>query len=50
MSDSHWAFIIVAYIVTGCVIGGMTLKILLDYRGLKQALDKMAGATRDDIA
>jgi Heme exporter protein D (CcmD) len=50
MSDSHWGFIIVAYIVTACVIGGMVLKILLDYRGLKQALDKMAATTRDDIA
>jgi heme exporter protein CcmD len=50
MSDSHWEFIVVAYFVTACVIGGMVLKILLDYRGLKRALDKIAGAMRDDIA
>jgi hypothetical protein len=50
MSDSHWGFIIAAYILTACVIGGMVLKILLDYRGLKQALDKMAATTRVDIA
>jgi hypothetical protein len=50
MSDSHWGFILAAYVVTACITGGMTLKILLDYRGLKRALDKMAGATRDDIA
>ncbi|MEA2758197.1 MAG: hypothetical protein QOH65_810 [Methylobacteriaceae bacterium] len=50
MSESHWEFIVVAYFVTTCVIGGMTLKILLDYRGLKRALDKIAGVTRDDIS
>ena len=51
MSDSHWAFIVAAYVLTAIVIGGMTLKILLDYRGLKRALGRMIGADtgRDDI-
>jgi hypothetical protein len=33
------------------VIGGMILKIVTDYRGLKQALGKLAGTSpaRDDI-
>ena len=51
MSDSHWAFILAAYVLTAIVIGGMTLKILFDYRGLKRALGRMVGADtgRDDI-
>jgi Heme exporter protein D (CcmD) len=51
MSDSHWGFIIAAYAIAALVIGGVTLKILLDYRGLKQALGKLAGTNsrRDDI-
>lgn len=51
MSDPHWGFIVAAYVVTALVIGGMTLKIALDYRALKLALSKMAGAnaTRDDV-
>jgi heme exporter protein D len=51
MSDSHWGFIVAAYVVTAIVIGGMTLKILLDYRALKRALGRMAAADagRDDI-
>jgi hypothetical protein len=51
MSDPHWGFIVAAYVVTAFVIGGVTLKIALDYRALKLALSKMAGAnaTRDDV-
>jgi|tagenome__1003787_1003787.scaffolds.fasta_scaffold20204400_2 hypothetical protein len=51
MTDAHLGFIIAAYVIAGLVIGGITLKILIDYRGLKQALGKLAGTypTRDDI-
>ena len=51
MTNPHWGFIAAAYVITALVIGGTTLKILLDYRGLKQALGKMAGAnlSRDDL-
>jgi hypothetical protein len=50
MTDSHWGFILAAYLVAACVLGGMSLKIVLDYRGLKQGLDKMTrtAAARDD--
>lgn len=52
MSDSHWGFIAAAFAVALIVIGGVTLKILLDYRRLKQALAKftVANLSRDDIA
>jgi heme exporter protein CcmD len=52
MTDSHWGFILAAYAVTALVIGGMTLKILLDYRRLQQELGTMAGAkiARDDAS
>ena len=52
MSDPHVGFIVAAYAVTALVIGGTTLKILLDYRNLKQALSKLAGTNlnRDDVA
>jgi hypothetical protein len=43
MSDSYWGYIIAAYTIAALAIGGMTVKILLDYRGLKQALGKLAG-------
>jgi hypothetical protein len=47
MTDAHWSFILAAYAVTATVIGGMTLKILLDHRRLKQALGRMVGTTAD---
>jgi hypothetical protein len=47
MSDSHWGFILAAYLISTLVIGGMTLKILLDYRSLKQALGRMVGTSLD---
>jgi heme exporter protein CcmD len=52
MSEPHWGFIVAAYVITALVVGGMTLKIALDYRALKRALSKMAGAnaTRHDLA
>jgi len=51
MSDPHWGFIIAAYVIAALVIGGMALKIVLDYRNLKQALGKIAStnSTRDDV-
>jgi hypothetical protein len=51
MTESHWEFILTAYLVTALVIGGTTLKILLDYRGLREALGKMASTAvaRDDV-
>jgi len=47
MTDPHWGYILAAYIVAVLVIGGTTTKILLDYRGLKQALGRMVGTSRD---
>ena len=44
MTDQHWGFVAAAYAITALVIGGMALRILLDYRSLKQALRKMADA------
>ncbi|GAC1334792.1 MAG: hypothetical protein NVSMB26_18110 [Beijerinckiaceae bacterium] len=44
MSDPHWGFIIAAYAVAAFVIGGMSLKIWLDYRGLAQALARLTSA------
>ncbi|MCW2783289.1 MAG: hypothetical protein JWR35_3738 [Marmoricola sp.] len=51
MTDSHWGFILAAYLVTALVIGGMTLKILLDYRALTRALGKLASSAvvGDDV-
>jgi hypothetical protein len=51
MSDSHWSFIVAAYVIAVLVIGGMTVKILIDYRGLKRALGRLAGTSpaRDDL-
>ena len=43
MSDPRWGYILAAYLVTALVIGGVILKILLDYRSLKQALGRMVG-------
>jgi hypothetical protein len=52
MTDTHWGFIIAAYFLTAVVIGGMTLKILLDYRHLSKALEKVAStaALQDEVA
>jgi hypothetical protein len=52
MTDPHWGYIVAAYLLAALVIGGMTVKILLDYRSLKQALGRMIGTTpdRDDRA
>jgi hypothetical protein len=47
MTDPHWGFILAAYIVTALVIGGMTVKILVDYRSLRQALGRMVGTSPD---
>jgi hypothetical protein len=47
MTHSHWGFILAAYLVTGLVIGGMILKIWLDYRGLRRALGRMVGTSPD---
>jgi heme exporter protein CcmD len=44
MTESHWGFILAAYAVTALVIGGMAVKILLDYRRLQQELGTMTGA------
>ena len=51
MSDPHWGFIAAAYLITALAIGGITLKILLDYRNVRRALGRMAGTfpTRDDV-
>jgi hypothetical protein len=51
MTGSHWGFILAAYLVTALVIGGMTLKILLEYRGLRRALGKVASTAvaGDDV-
>ena len=51
MTDSHWGFILAAYVVTTLVVGAISLKILLDYRVLRRALGKMAStaAPRDDV-
>jgi hypothetical protein len=51
MTDSHWGFIVAAYLVSALVVGGITLKILLDYRGLRHSLGKLAGltATREEL-
>ena len=52
MTDTHWAFIIAAYVLSAVVIGGMTLKILFDYRNLSKALEKAAStaALQDEVA
>ena len=52
MTDAHWGYILAAYVVAALVIGGMSVKILLDYRSLKQALGRMVGTStdRDDAA
>jgi hypothetical protein len=42
MTDSHWGFIAAAYLVSALVVGGITLKIFLDYRGLKRSLGNLA--------
>jgi hypothetical protein len=47
MTDAHWGFILAAYIVTALVIGGMSLKIWFEYRGLKRALERMVGTSPD---
>jgi hypothetical protein len=51
MSDPLWGFIVAAYVIAALVIGGMTVKVVMDYRSLKLALSKMAGAspTRHDV-
>ena len=51
MSGSYFGYIAAAYGIAALVIGGMILKIVVDYRGLKQALGKLAGTSpaRDDI-
>ncbi len=41
MSDPHFAFIFASYGVTAIVIGGLIAWTLLDYRRLRQALDKL---------
>ena len=43
MSGSYFGYIAAAYGIAALVIGGMILKIVIDYRGLKQALGKLAG-------
>jgi len=52
MSDAHWGFIIAAYAVAALVIGGITLKIVIDYGALKRALGRLAAMSpaRDDVA
>jgi hypothetical protein len=51
MSESYWGYITAAYTIAALAIGGMTVKILLEYRSLKQGLGKLAGTNtrRDDI-
>lgn len=41
MTDTHWGFIIAAYLVAALVIGGMTLKILIEHRSLKQVIGEL---------
>lgn len=48
MSDQHFAFIFASYAVTALVIGGMIAWTLLDYRNLRQALDKLPKRDQDD--
>jgi hypothetical protein len=50
MSDPHWGYIIAAYAVAALVIGGMSLKIWLDYRGLSRALVRMGAEREPDAA
>lgn len=41
MSDPHFAFILGSYAITALVVGGLIVWTLLDYRRLRQALDKL---------
>lgn len=41
MTDTHWGFIIAAYLVAALVIGGMTLKILIEHRSLKKLVGEL---------
>ncbi len=48
MNETHLGYIVAAYAITFAVIGGVTLKIVLDYRRLRKdlaALGKGRGET-----
>ncbi len=47
MSDPHFAFIFGSYVITALVVGGLIVWTLLDYRRLRQALDKLPGQDGD---
>lgn len=50
MTDLHATFIFASYAITALVIGGMIAWTMLDYRNLRNALDKLPkrdGAMRD---
>ncbi len=40
MNETHLGYIVAAYGITFAVIGGMTLKIVLDYRRLRKELGR----------
>ena len=51
MTDLHATFIFASYAITALVIGGMIAWTMLDYRNLRNALDKLPkrdGAVRDE--
>jgi heme exporter protein CcmD len=47
MSDKHFAFIFASYAITALVIGGLVIWSMLDYRRLRNAIDRLPRRDED---